>query len=75
MRNTDLGSEGSTHLYNTLMLTPDYFLELDQARQSNAGLGSVDPTGTNPVLEAMSPLVIREDTDGDGVNDLLRFTG
>ncbi len=75
MRTTDLGSEASTHLPNTLMLTPDYILEMDQARQNNAGLGSVDPTGDNPILSAMSPLVIRKDTNGDGVNDYLRFTG
>ncbi|MCW1400951.1 hypothetical protein OKA06_00925 [Novosphingobium sp. MW5] len=77
MRTTDLGDPNSAHVGNSLMHTPTYVLELDQARQ-NTGFGTGghgDPTGSNPVLEAMSPLVIRKDTDADGVNDYLRYTG
>lgn len=70
MRNTDLGNPGATHLPSSLFLTPDYILELNQARQKVA-----DPNHTDPILAAISPMVIRRDTDGDGVNDYLHYTG
>src|SRR5262249_25437825 len=70
MRNTDLGQPGATHLPSSLFLTPAYILELDQSRQNVA-----DPLHTDPILGALSPLVIRQDTNGDGVDDYLRYTG
>ncbi|MDM0025408.1 peroxidase family protein [Variovorax saccharolyticus] len=70
MRNTDLGDPNATHLPSSLFLTPDYILELDQARQKVA-----DPNHTDPILAAFSPMVIRRDTNGDGVDDYLRYTG
>ncbi|PKQ08794.1 MAG: heme peroxidase, partial [Alphaproteobacteria bacterium HGW-Alphaproteobacteria-10] len=70
MRNTDLGNPNATHLPSSLFLTPDHILELDQARQKLA-----DPTHDNAILDAISPMVIRQDTDSDGVDDYLRYTG
>ena len=70
MRNTDLGQPGATHLPSSLFLTPDYILELNQARQKVA-----DPNHTDPILAAISPMVIRRDTDGDGVDDYLHYSG
>lgn len=70
MRNTDLGNPDATHLPSSLFLTPDYILELNQARQKVA-----DPTHADPILGSISPMVIRRDTDGDGVDDYLRYTG
>ena len=63
MRNTDLGDPNSTHLPSSLFLTPAYTLELNIARQKGA-----DPTHDNPVLNAISPMVVRGD-------NYLRFTG
>lgn len=70
MRNTDLGNPNATHLPSSLFLTPDHILELDQARQKLA-----DPTHDNAILNAISPMVIRRDTNGDGIDDYLRYTG
>ncbi|WP_220359000.1 peroxidase family protein, partial [Rhizobium cauense] len=74
MRNTDTEDQ-NVHLNGAAFQTANYVLEIDQAKQFNAGLGSVDPTGTNPILQAINPLVIRQDLDGDGTVDYLRFTG
>ena len=70
MRNTDLGQLGATHLSGSLFLTPAYILELNPALQRGA-----DPEQTDPILNAISPMVIRRDTDGDGVDDYLQYTG
>ena len=70
MRNTDLGNPNATHLPSSLFLTPDYILELDQARQQVA-----DPTHTDPILGQFGSLVIREDLDGDGVDENLTYMG
>ncbi len=70
MRNTDLGQPGATHIAGTLFLTPAYILELNQQLQRVA-----DPQQTDPILAAISPMVIRKDTDNDGVDDYLRYTG
>lgn len=70
MRNTDLGHSGGTHISGSMFLTPAYILELNQLLQRVA-----DPEQTDPILAAISPMVIRKDTDGDGVNDYLRYTG
>jgi len=77
MRNTDLGNPDATHLPGAMFTTPAWILELDQNRQKT-GLGvdgRADPTGDNPVLEAISPLVVRRDIDKDGDGDYLRYTG
>ena len=70
MRNTDLGEEGATALPSSLFLTPDLILEMNQALQNGA-----DPTHTNPILQAISPMVIRRDTDNDGDTDYIWYTG
>lgn len=70
MRNTDLGDPNATHLPSSLFLTPDYILELDQMRQKVA-----DPVQSNKILQSLTPLVVRKDTDGDGKADALSFNG
>lgn len=70
MRNTDLGEEGATALPSSLFLTPDIILEMNQELQAGA-----DPTHTNPILQAISPMVIRRDTDNDGDIDYIWYTG
>ncbi|MEQ1613139.1 MAG: peroxidase family protein, partial [Hyphomicrobiaceae bacterium] len=68
-RNTD-----ATHLPGDAFARPDYFLEVDQTKQFNADLGGADPTGGDPILEAIQPTVSRADLDGDGDGDL-QFRG
>ncbi|WP_339629262.1 peroxidase family protein [uncultured Pseudomonas sp.] len=70
MRNTDLGDPNASHLPGNLFQSVAHILELDMARQQYA-----DPLGSNPILNALNPLVIRKDLDGDGDNDYLRYTG
>ena len=68
MRNSDLGSAQSSHLPGHLFQTPNYTLEIDVARQTD-----IDPVGSNPILNALNPLVIRHapgaDVNGDGAAD------
>src|SRR5262245_20198559 len=70
MTNTD-----ATHLPGEVFKTPDFFLELDQTKQFNAGLGPdghADPTGTNPLI----PLVMRDNPDTVGPDtNYLRYNG
>ncbi|MGE8499603.1 MAG: peroxidase family protein [Pseudomonas sp.] len=70
MRNTDLGNPNASHLPGNLFQSVNHILELDMNRQQFA-----DPVGNNPLLNALNPLVIRRDLDGDGDNDYLRYTG
>jgi len=70
MRNTDLGDPNATALPSSLFQTPAYILELNQALQKVA-----DPTHSDPILGEIGNLVIRQDLDGDGKNDYLRYTG
>ncbi|CAN1548371.1 An_peroxidase_bacterial_2 domain containing protein [Sphingomonadaceae bacterium] len=70
MRNTDLGNDGSTHLPSSIFLTPAYTLELNQNLQNMA-----DPVHDNFILQAISPLVMRKDTNKDGTDDYLRYNG
>lgn len=70
MRNTDLGNPNATALPSSLFLTPDYILELNKAIQKGA-----DPTHTDPILGSIGTLVIRQDLDGDGVSENLRYMG
>lgn len=70
MRNTDLGAQGATHLSSSMFLTPAYILELNKVLQRVA-----DPEQTDPILGAISPMVVRRDTDGDGKDDYLHYTG
>ncbi|MDB5509098.1 MAG: heme peroxidase, partial [Hyphomicrobiales bacterium] len=75
-RNTDIGESG-VHINGAAFQTAAYILEMDQTRQYT-GLGpdgKADPLGSNPVLAAINPLVIRQDLDNDGDTDVLRYTG
>ncbi|MGG5808600.1 peroxidase family protein [Falsiroseomonas sp. CW058] len=82
MRNTGMEGDG-THMHVDAFAAAKYILEVDQSRQvTDLGPdgqplpgGNGDPVGADPVLEAIAPLVIRGDLDGDGDNDLLRYTG
>lgn len=70
MRNTTLGQPGSSHLPGDLFSSPDHILEMNEQVQ----IGD-DPEWDNPVLQAMSPMVVREDSDGDGDWDKLAYHG
>lgn len=70
MRNTDLGDADATALPGDIFSTPDYTIEMDQSRQIGA-----DPTFDDPILNAISPKVVRKDLDGDGDNDVLIYHG
>ncbi len=70
MRNTDLGDEGRTGAPGDIFATPAYVLEMIISKQVGA-----DPTWDNPVLQALSPLVVRKDIDGDGDLDVLIYNG
>ncbi|WP_147022869.1 peroxidase family protein, partial [Microvirga aerophila] len=70
MRNTSLGEHNSTHVNGSAFQTADYILEMDRTKQIGA-----DPRHSNPVLDSISPMVVRKDVDGDGDADYLRYTG
>lgn len=70
MRNTDLGGDGRTALPGDIFSTPDHILEMDMTKQVGA-----DPTFSDPFLQALSPLVVRRDLDGDGDIDSLVYNG
>ncbi|NYT64580.1 heme peroxidase [Alcaligenaceae bacterium] len=70
IRNTDLGDPDATALPGDIFSTPDYTLELDKNRQ----IGE-DPNFLDPYLQALSPMVVRRDTDGDGIDDMLVYNG
>ncbi|QRM30323.1 peroxidase family protein [Microvirga sp. VF16] len=70
MRNTDLGDEGRTALPGDIFATPAHTLEMIISKQVGA-----DPVWDNPVLQALSPLVVRKDVDGDGDLDVLIYNG
>ena len=76
MRNTDLGTAGSSHVSSLIFQTPDYILEVDQSKQ----LG-LDPTEDNSILQILNPKVVRHaptaDVDGDGHLDggYIKFHG
>lgn len=76
MRNTDLGTAGSSHLSSLVFQTPNFTLEVDQTKQLGA-----DPLESNPILAILDPKVIRvapgADVDGDGHADgaYLKFRG
>lgn len=70
MRNTDLGDEHSTSLPGDIFSTPNFILEVDENRQ----IGD-DPTQDDPILAALTPLVVRIDVDGDGDTDILVYNG
>jgi Ca2+-binding RTX toxin-like protein len=73
LRNTDLGEDGSA-IPGDIFSRPDLVLYIDAARQA-AMTGLADPVHDNPTLQAISNLVERRDTDGDGVIDYLRYNG
>lgn len=70
MRATDLGDENATALPGDIFSTPDHTIEMDQSRQIGA-----DPLFDDPILNAISPKVVRKDLDGDGDNDVLIYHG
>jgi Ca2+-binding RTX toxin-like protein len=65
----------ATHLPGDVFARPDFFIEADQSKQFNAGLGNADPTDTADPILAMMPKVIRQDVNNDGVSEYVRFTG
>ncbi len=75
-RNTDLGTEGSSHLNGSLFGRADHILELNQSKQ----IGD-DPTQDDALLQIIDPKVVRvapgADVDGDGHADggTLKFSG
>ena len=70
MRNTDLGDDGSTSLPGDIFSTPDFILEMDTSKQIG-----LDPTHDDPILNVLTPMVVRLDTDGDGDADVLIYNG
>ncbi|MXQ11137.1 peroxidase family protein [Microvirga makkahensis] len=70
MRNTSLGDGRSPHVNGAAFETADVIVEMDQTRQIGA-----DPIHSDPILNAVSPMVIRRDVDGDGDADYLRYSG
>ncbi|WP_309137374.1 peroxidase family protein [Pseudomonas sp. LS44] len=70
MRNTDLGDPTSSHLPGLLFANVDHILEIETQRQIGA-----DPTWDDPIRQALSSKVVRQDLDGDGDIDLLQFRG
>lgn len=70
MRNTDLGDEGRTALPGDIFATPAYTLEIIKSKQR-----AEDPTWDDDIREALSPMVVRKDTDGDGKDDVLIYHG
>ncbi|MGO4525956.1 peroxidase family protein [Microvirga sp. 2MCAF35] len=70
VRNTDLGDEGRTALPGDIFATPAYTLEIIRSKQIGA-----DPVWDNPILQALTPLVVRKDIDGDGDDDVLIYNG
>lgn len=70
MRNTDLGNDDATALPGDIFSTPDYTIEMDMSRQLGA-----DPIFDDPILNAISPKVVRLDIDGDGDADVLMYRG
>ena len=71
MRNTDLGDPNASHLPGALFQRVDHILELDMNRQQYA-----DPVGSNPILNALAPLVIRDNPATAGPDsNYLRYTG
>ncbi|WP_114944093.1 peroxidase family protein [Microvirga calopogonii] len=70
MRNTDLGDEGRTALPGDIFATPAHTLEIIRSKQIAA-----DPVWDNPILQALTPLVVRKDIDGDGDDDVLVYNG
>ncbi|MFD1327188.1 peroxidase family protein [Mycoplana ramosa] len=70
MRNTSLGDDRSTHINGAAFQTADHILEIERHKQ----IGD-DPLHDDPILGAISPMVIRKDTNNDGIVDYLRYTG
>lgn len=70
MRNTSIGDGNSPHLNGSAFQTADVMLEMDTTKQLDD-----DPVHTNPILQAISPKVIRKDLDSDGDTDYLRYAG
>ena len=73
LRNTELGEDG-TAIPGDIFSRPDLTLYIDEARQL-AMTGLPDPQHDNATLEAISQMVDRRDTDGDGVTDYMRYNG
>ncbi|SCZ13531.1 peroxidase family protein [Microvirga guangxiensis] len=70
MRNTTLGDGKSTHVNGAAFQTADHILEIEEHRQLHE-----DPVHDDPILGGFGDLVIRRDTDNDGVVDYLRYAG
>lgn len=73
MRNTDLGDVGMPHLPGIIFDTPNHILEMDGVPGGRQF--TPDPEWDDPVLNSISPLTVRRDTDGDGLWDFLEYKG
>ncbi len=80
LRNTALGAVDANgnptgvavgrHLPGDIFSVPDHFLEMNQDLQ-----GGDDPTHSDPFLEALTPMVIRQNPNGSGDGNYLQYTG
>lgn len=70
MRNTDLGGPNMPHLPGILFDTANHILEMNQSLQFTP-----DPQWDDPVLNAITPMTVRRDLDGDGDMDFLEYKG
>jgi Ca2+-binding RTX toxin-like protein len=70
MRNTSLGDGNAPHLNGAAFQTADVILEIDRNKQ----IGD-DPVHDDPILGGFGDMVIRQDTNNDGVVDYLRYAG
>ncbi|SCZ05370.1 peroxidase family protein [Microvirga guangxiensis] len=71
LNNTDLGESGYA-LPGDIFSVPDHVLYMDRAMMTK--FGHTDPTQTDPWLQAISPMVVRRDANGDGKDEYIRVT-
>ncbi|MCG7394811.1 heme peroxidase [Microvirga sp. ACRRW] len=69
LNNTDLGETGYA-LPGDIFSVPDHVLYMDRAMMTK--FGHTDPTQSDPWLEAISPMIVRRDANGDGKDEYIR---
>jgi Ca2+-binding RTX toxin-like protein len=76
-RNTTVGEDGG-HINGSAFQTASYILEVDQSKQlTGLGIdGKADPLHTNPILQAINPMVDRTAPAAvSGYSNALRYAG